>query len=308
MRNGQNNNKRMRNRNNNNNNNNNNNHKKLQECFSGTNPPPCILADKSIAYDCKDDRHFKSPNDQCIYWNKSTNGWDLRLKLSGNNDGGYACRFAEAKIVESNKDLPVCKEKIKGFVNTSKITVGYGDLGGYSGKAKIVIKNQDTGETLVKHDINFAKLRASEGNDCCYKVYTFDKSLVHKGDTISALVTGGGGSWESGPEIYKDNLRVSVTLDEIGEDESGNYITSNNNDNDTNDDNNSDNKKDNSDENICDSDPSTTAPSCDDFLKEQEKDNDNNDNNDNDFQKEFELPPEEEPEFEDEVTGNISSS
>jgi len=44
---------------------------------------------------------------------------------------------------------------------------------------------------------------------------------------------------------------------------------------------------------------------CDEFLKEQEKDNDNNDN---DFQEEFELLPEEEPEFEDEVTGKISSS
>ena len=60
----------------------------------------------------------------------------------------------------------------------------------------------------------------------------------------------------------------------------------------------------NSDEYICDSDPSTTAPSCDDLLKEQEKENNNN----NDYQEEFELPPEEEPEFEDEVTGNISSS
>ena len=98
---------------------------------------------------------------------------------------------------------------------------------------------------------------------------------------------------------------MSVTLDEIGEDESGNYITSNNTYNDTNDHNNGDNKKDNSDENIWDSDPSTTAPSCDEFLKEQEKDNDNNDN---DFQEEFELLPEEEPEFEDEVTGKISSS
>jgi hypothetical protein len=242
--------------NNNNINNNNNNHKtssnnnnKLKECFSGKNGPPCILSDNTIAYNCNDDRHFKSPNEECVYWNKSTNGWDLRLKLSGNKDGGYACRFAEAKIVESNKDLPVCKEK-KPDNKVGKILVSYGDVGGYQGKGKIVIKNQDTGQNLVTHDLNFAKLRASEGNDCCYKVYTFDSNKTHFGDKLTIKVTGGGGSWED-YGFYKKKTHLYVTLDEIGDDENGNYITSNNNGNNdnnkksNNNNNNNDNKKDN---------------------------------------------------------------
>ena len=296
-------------------NNNNDNHKSsnngnqksdsLKECYAGSefNAPPCLEKDKSITYSCNDDRHFKTKDERCMYWNKKTGDWDVRFTLTGNDnsnnkDGGYACRFAEAKVVESNKDLPVCKEKVKGFVNTSKITVGYGDLGGYSGKAKIVIKNQDTGETLVTHDINFAKLRASEGNDCCYKVYTFDKSGTHYGDRLSIKVTGGGGSWEDDTGYtYKDNLKIGMTLDEIGQDADGSNISNDNNNNNNNNDN--DNKKDNSDEYICDSDPSTSAPSCDKLLKEQEKDNVNN-NNDKEEKPDFG------PEEDFEVQGNLS--
>jgi hypothetical protein len=281
----------------NNNNNNDNNYKsnKLKECNSDI-APPCILADGSIAYDCNDSRHFKSQNEQCIYWNNKTGGWDLRLTLGGDNNNNhksndaYACRFAEAKIVESNKNLPVCKEKIKGFNNSSKITVGYGDLGGYNGKAKIVIKNLHTGETLVKHDINFAKLRASEGNDCCYKVYTFDKSRTHYGDRLSIRVTGGGGSWEDDAGYtYKDNLKIGMTLDEIGEDVDGNLISNDNHKN----------KIDYNKDLICDSDKSTKVPSCDKLIKEQEK---NNDNNNNDKEEKPDIGPEED--FE--VQGNIS--
>jgi hypothetical protein len=69
---------------------------------------------------------------------------------------------------------------------------------------------------------------------------------------ISAKVTGGDGRWEDNTGYpYKKNLRISITLDEIGDDES-------NNNNGSND----------SDDNICDSDPETTAPSCEDFEKE----------------------------------------
>ncbi|CAN5521531.1 hypothetical protein BH18THE1_BH18THE1_12780 [soil metagenome] len=103
------------------------------------------------------------------------------------------------------------------YNNTGKITVGYGDLGGYDGKGKIVIKNLDTGKTLVTHELNFAKQYANQGNDCCEKTYTFDKSDTHKGDQISAIVTAKDGSWDSGAFEYEDNLRMSVELDEIGE-------------------------------------------------------------------------------------------
>jgi hypothetical protein len=236
----------------------------------------------------------------------------------------------ELAFRQSVKDYDAKAKQEQNTGGKGKITVGYGDLGSYRGTGRVVIKNIDTGKTLVTHDLNFAKQRDSQGNGCCVKTYTFDSNLAHNGDALKVVVTGGGGSWESGPEIYKDNLRVSMTLDEIGENESGNFTTTNNNNYDNNDYNNGDsgnftttnnnnyendnngysngdNNKDNSDEYICDSDPSTTAPSCDDFLQEQQKENDNNDNNDENNQEEFELPPEE-PEFEDEVTGNISSS
>jgi len=97
------------------------------------------------------------------------------------------------------------------------ITVGYGSVGSYYGKGKIVIKNLDTGKTLVTHDLNFAKQHKNQGDDCCVKVYTFDKSGTHEGDEIFAKVTGGGGSWESGTYNYKNNLRMTIDLDEIGE-------------------------------------------------------------------------------------------
>lgn len=99
----------------------------------------------------------------------------------------------------------------------AKITVGYGDVGSYNGKGKVVIKNLDTGKTLVTHDLNFAKQHHNQGDKCCVKVYTFDSSGTHNGDRISIKVTGGGGSWVDENYIYKNNLRMSIDLDEIGQ-------------------------------------------------------------------------------------------
>jgi hypothetical protein len=189
-----------------------------------------------------------------------------------------------------------------------KITVGYGDVGLYYGKGKVVIKNLDTGETLVTHDLHFGKQHDSQGDKCCVKVYPFDDSNTRNGDRLSLKVTGGGGSWTDETYTYKNNLRMSITLDEIGEDVDGYPI------------NNNDDKKDSSDDDICNSDPESKAPSCDDLLKEleeQEKENDNNDNNDwskgndndNDNNEEYDVeeePPEEEEE-DFEPQGNLSS-
>ena len=103
--------------------------------------------------------------------------------------------------------------------STGKIRVVYDELGSYNGKGKVVIKNMDTGKTLVTHDLNFAKQRANQGDNCCVKVYTFDKSGTHNGDHLSIKVTGGGGSWtdDSGFYTYKKNLEMGIDLDEIGE-------------------------------------------------------------------------------------------
>jgi hypothetical protein len=181
--------------------------------------------------------------------------------------------------------------KLSGGNNdkVGKITVGYGDLGGYSGKGKIVIKNLDTGETLVTHDLNFAKLRASEGNDCCYKVYTFDSNKTHYGDRLSIKVTGGGGSWEDDTGYtYKNNLKIGMTLDEIGEDDRINYDSNYNKDDHT--------KK---DDIVCDSDKDTKAPSCDDFEKEFQGD----DNNENNKEQKPDFGP---PDEDFQVEGNLS--
>jgi len=331
------------------NNNNNDNHKSsnngnqksdsLKECYTGSefNAPPCLEKDKSITYSCNDDRHFKTKDERCMYWNKKTGNWDVRFTLTGDNNNS----------------------------TIGKIIVGYGDVGSYYGKGKIVIKNLDTGETLVTEDLNFAKQHTNQGNDCCVKVYTFDDSETDYGDRISAKVTGGGGSWESGPYKYENNLRMSITLDEIGEDVDGNKLIDCNggenpppcilgdnsvgysckdprhfqsdgnqclfwdskhngwalkidlpdyngdknkdkgnmtadNNNNLNDKDNHKKKIDNSDEMICDSDPNTTAPSCDDLLKEQDK---NNGNNGNDKEKKPDIGP---PDEDFEVQGNLS--
>jgi hypothetical protein len=83
------------NNNNNNNNNDNSNHKSsnnnnhktaLKDCNGGENGPPCILADDSIGYSCKDDRHFKSDGNQCLFWHEKNNGWGLRIDMDGITD------------------------------------------------------------------------------------------------------------------------------------------------------------------------------------------------------------------------------
>lgn len=139
-----------------------------------------------------------------------------------NDKGVYACnvitdtdKFCKENLERNSKKQEDSKKHTSGI---GKITVGYGDVGSYYGKGKVVIKNLDTGETLVKHDLNFAKQHHNQGPDCCEKTYTFDKSNTDKGDLIGIKVTGGGGSWtdNTGYE-YKKNLRISITLDEIGE-------------------------------------------------------------------------------------------
>jgi hypothetical protein len=143
-------------------------------------------------------------------------------KKDNNDKGVYACNVAKDtdKFCKKNLERNSQKQKDNNKPTSSgigKITVGYGDVGSYYGKGKVVIKNLDTGETLVTHKLNFAKQHHNQGPDCCVKVYTFDKSGTHYGDRISAKVTGGGGSWESGTYNYKNNLRMSITLDEIGQ-------------------------------------------------------------------------------------------
>jgi hypothetical protein len=96
------------------------------------------------------------------------------------------------------------------------IKVSYGDVGSYNGKGKVVIKNNDTGKTLVVHKLNFAKQHANQGDKCCVKTYTFDSSGTHFGDKLTIKVTGGGGSWEDLGN-YTKHTHLYVTLDEIGE-------------------------------------------------------------------------------------------
>jgi hypothetical protein len=137
------------------------------------------------------------------------------------NKGVYACNVItdSDKFCKKNLEKNIQKEKDnnKQSSGIGKITVGYGDVGSYYGKGKIVIKNLDTGKTLVTHDLNFAKQHHNQGDNCCVKVYTFDKSGTHEGDEIFAKVTGGGGSWESGTYNYTKNLKMTIDLDEIGE-------------------------------------------------------------------------------------------
>jgi hypothetical protein len=96
------------------------------------------------------------------------------------------------------------------------ILVSYGDVSGYKGKGVVVIKNAETGKTLVWHKLNFAKQYANQGDNCCAKTYKFDKTGTHVGDKITIKVTGGGGSWED-YDFYKKNFHMFITLDEIGE-------------------------------------------------------------------------------------------
>ncbi len=102
---------------------------------------------------------------------------------------------------------------------TGKIKVGYGDVGGYHGKAKIKIWNEETGKVLVKEKLHFGKQYASQGDDCCQKTYEFKWRGNHVGDEINAVVVGAEcGSWESGSHtLKKGTTRISVTVDEIGE-------------------------------------------------------------------------------------------
>ena len=101
-----------------------------------------------------------------------------------------------------------------------KIDVSFGDLGGYTGKAKIIIWNVDNeGKVLVKKDLNFAKQRAEQGDDCCHKTYSFKKDGNQAGDRLGIKVSGGGGSWSDigNYQLEKGTTHVSITLDEIGE-------------------------------------------------------------------------------------------
>ena len=103
------------------------------------------------------------------------------------------------------------------FFVVGTITVTYGDVGSYFGKGHIVVKNLDNGKTLVTHDLNFAKQHNNQGDECCVKVYTFDKSKVDKGDQLGIKVTAAGGSWQDESHTYKKDLTVRMELDEIGE-------------------------------------------------------------------------------------------
>jgi hypothetical protein len=261
-----------------NNNNNNNNKPSKQESNKNNKYPSCHDTDSApcldnlggVTYYCDDKR--------------------AKAQFEKNGEGGCIVHGGESTpfpFSDSNSKSDGQKQE-QNTGGKGKITVGYGDLGGYSGKGKIVIKNQDTGQTLVTHDLNFAKLRASEGNDCCYKVYTFDSNKTHYGDTISAVVTAGDGSWESGPFKYKNNLQMGMTLDEIGEDDKINYDSNYNKDDHT--------KK---DDIVCDSDKDTKAPSCDEFEKEFQGD-DNNENN------KEQKPDFGSPDEDFEVEGNLS--
>jgi hypothetical protein len=202
-----------------------------------------------------DGSDFKCYNDYCVdvhgkkYYDK-VNNYKNHDKFPDGSD--FKCYNDYCVDVHGKKYYDKVNNNNNKNTNDTKgkITVGYGDLGLYRGTGKIVIKNEDTGKTLVTHDLNFAKQRDSQGDKCCVKTYTFDSSLAHDGDQLKVIVTGGGGSWED-VATYKNNLRMGVILDEIGEDENGNDITSNNNDNNdnnkksNNNNNNNDNKKDN---------------------------------------------------------------
>jgi hypothetical protein len=148
-------------------------------------------------------------------------GNEVYVPNDKNDKGVYACNVItdSDKFCKKNLEKNIQKEKDnnKQSSGIGKITVGYGDVGSYYGKGKIVIKNLDTGKTLVTHDLNFAKQHHNQGDNCCVKVYTFGKSGTHEGDEIFAKVTGGGGSWESGTYNYTKNLKMTIDLDEIGE-------------------------------------------------------------------------------------------
>jgi len=54
------------------------------------------------------------------------------------------------------------------------VTVGYGNVGSYYGKGKVIIKNEDTGKILIERCLNFAKQHENQGPDYRVKVYKFD--------------------------------------------------------------------------------------------------------------------------------------
>jgi hypothetical protein len=88
--------------------------------------------------------------------------------------------------------------------------VVYDDVGSYYGKGKVIIKNEDTGKTLVERNLNFTEQHRNQGPDCCVKIYKFDDKETHEGDDISAKVIAGGGSWESSPLNYTKNLTINI--------------------------------------------------------------------------------------------------
>lgn len=163
-----------------------------------------------------------SDADFCFDENDDINdGKDEGFHTDDNDKGVYACnvitdtdKFCKENLERNDKKQQDSK---KDTPSKAKITVGYGSVGSYYGKGKVVITNEDTGETLVNKKLNFAKQHHNQGPDCCVKVYKFDKSEVDRGDDISVKVTAAGGSWETAPYDYKKNLRISITLDEIGE-------------------------------------------------------------------------------------------
>jgi hypothetical protein len=128
------------------------------------------------------------------------------------NDMGELCEQNSERNMQNQQAMLNNNQTQEG-----SITVGFGNVGSYYGKGKVIIKNEDTGKILVERGLNFAKQHHNQGPDCCVKVYKFDANEARGGDDISAKVTAGGGSWVSGPFNYTKNLRISIVLDEIGE-------------------------------------------------------------------------------------------
>jgi sugar lactone lactonase YvrE len=145
------------------------------------------------------------------------------FKISHDNQGAQQ-KIVTVKTTEKNThsgggDSNEKKQDNGQSDGNGKIEVSFGDARGYKGKANLKIWNLDNDETLVKEQLDFAKI--SKGNpDCLCKTVTFNWKGNHVGDAIAIQVTGGGGGWEDASRYWhlkKDTTRVSITLDEIGE-------------------------------------------------------------------------------------------
>ena len=149
-------------------------------------------------------------------------GNEVYVPNDKNDKGVYACNVITDtdKFCKENLAKNLQKEKDNNRPTSSgigKITVTYVDVGGYNGKGKVVIKNLDTGKTLVTHALNFAKQHHNQGPDCCVKTYTFNTKGTHNGDDIAVKVFAAGETWINDPSNYTKNLKVDISLEEIGE-------------------------------------------------------------------------------------------